>query len=190
LLTGAITTLTETREIGREKLDLLLSWIRDQQQQDPALKLIVWCRFRAELLRLRDELAARQSHVYAIHGDQPQHERELAIRMMDPRTSPASESVILLGTLGTGARGLTLTASHTVVYLSNDFRYGTYVQSVDRTHRPSQVSPVSYFDVVATGPQGQRTIDHAILAARAKKQNLSDLTTAGWVTLLKDAQER
>lgn len=174
------------REIGREKLDMLLNWLDDQLAVDPKLKVIIWCRFRAELFRIQQAIEARGDFlVGTIHGGNKRDERATSIRLLDPRTTP-DRPVAVLGTLGTGARGLNLSASHTVVYMSNDFRYGTYVQSEDRVHRPGQVHAVSYFDVVATGPKGQRTVDHILLDARARKQNLAQWTTSAWVAALKE----
>lgn len=176
----------EAQELNRVKLDLFHEWLKGQLELDPSLKLLVWCRFRPELFRLQNELTQYPwVSVAGIYGGQKRADRDRAIRLLDPRTAPKSPAIVL-GTLGSGARGLNLTACHTVIYLSNDFRYGTYVQSIDRVHRPGQTSPVSYFDVVATGPQGQKTIDHQILRARANKQNMADMTTSAWVQALMD----
>lgn len=172
-------------QVGREKIDALLSWLTDRREIEPNVKVIVWCRFRVELYRLKAELEKRGDfRVAAIHGAQKREEREHALRLLHPATAPKDDACVVLGTLGTGARGLNLTASHTVVYMSNDFRYGTYVQSEERVHRPGQTSPVEYFDIIATGPQGQRTIDHTLLAARERKENLARWTTAAWVSEL------
>lgn len=172
-------------QIGREKMDALIDWLEDRRAIEPNVKVIVWCRFRVELYRLKAELERLgKFHVAAIHGAQKREEREKALRLLHPVTAPKDEPVVVLGTLGTGARGLNLTASHTVVYASNDFRYGTYVQSEERVHRPGQTEPVEYFDIIATGPQGQRTVDHILLDARERKENLARWTTAAWITEL------
>lgn len=173
-----------TREIGREKLDLVLSWVKEQLEVDPYVKILLWCRFRPELHRLERELLALNTvQVGLIHGGQKKPDRERALRLLDPRTAP-KEPVVVAGTLGSGARGLNLAASHTVLYVSNDFRLGTYLQSTDRVHRPGQLHKVSYFDVIATGPNGQRTIDHMILKARERKEDLANMTCNAWVEAL------
>jgi hypothetical protein len=51
-------------------------------------------------------------------------------------------------------------------------------------HRPGQKYPVSYFDVVATGPQGQKTIDHTIQKALRNKLDIAKWTTGAWVSAL------
>lgn len=172
-------------QVGREKIDHLLTWLDQRRELEPNIKVIIWCRFRVELYRLKAELERQgKFRVGAIHGAQKRDEREAALRLLHPVTAPPNDACVVLGTLGTGARGLNLTASHTVVYMSNDFRYGTYVQSEERVHRPGQISPVEYFDVIATGPRGERTVDHILLAARARKENLAQWTTAAWVSEL------
>lgn len=180
----------QVAEVGREKLDLLIPWVRDQLAQDPELKLLIWCRFRPEMKRVRANLAENfpDCITSALVGGQKPAERQAALRLLDPRTAP-KEAVLTVGTLGSGARGLNLTACHTVVYMSCDFRYGTYVQSMDRVHRPGQIHPVSYFDVIATGPKGQRTIDHIVLKARGQKEDLAAWTTSAWVTALQEDVE-
>jgi S-ribosylhomocysteine lyase LuxS involved in autoinducer biosynthesis len=45
---------------------------------------------------------------------------------------------------------------------------------------------VAYFDIVATGPQGQRTIDHVIVKARMERQEVADWTASAWIKALSD----
>jgi len=177
------------REIGSEKLNLLVSWIADQLVADPSLKLLVWCRFRPELARYMKTLAEdeRTKHVALarICGGQKKDERKAALRLLDPRTAP-SGPVIVCGTPASGSLGLNLAACHTVVYASNDYSLKTRLQSEDRVHRPGQTSPVSYFDIVAVGPAGQKTVDHGVLKALREKQNLAAFTVNAWRQLLSD----
>lgn len=190
------------QEVGREKLDFFLKWLDEQLGVDPNLKLLVWARFRPEVARLFQELTEKsklpvnmtpsvweKNSPYAkltlgkIWGGQKRAEREDAIRLLDPRTTPSGPSVVI-GTPASGSMGLNLTAAHTVVYLSNDFSLKTRLQSEDRVHRPGQVHNVSYFDVIATGPAGQKTIDHSVVKALRAKEDLADMTTSAWLDVL------
>jgi len=171
------------REIGREKLDVFLEWLSRRFDEDPHAKILVWCRFRPELERLERELLGQtrllRLEVGKIWGGQDRDERERTLRLLDPRTAP-SGPVVVVGTPQSGSMGLNLAAAHDVMYVSNDYSLKTRLQSEDRVHRPGQVYPVSYFDVEAVGPRGQRTIDHTILRALRAKQDLANWTCAAW----------
>lgn len=175
-----------TREVGREKLDFVLEWWKQRLIDDPTLKLLVWCRFKPELMRLMTNVAGLSKGFAAlgqIHGGQKPADREAALRLLDPRTAPPGP-VFMGGTYGTGSLGLNFTACHTVVNLSYDFSYWKFLQSAARVDRPGQRYPVSYFDVVATGPQGQKTLDHQIIKARRAKESIANWTTAAWIKKL------
>jgi SNF2 family DNA or RNA helicase len=173
------------KEVSQEKLDVFLKWYDDRLNENPNLKLLVWCRFRPELSRLKKALSSYKIDIGAIHGGQKQEDRNHALRLLDLRTMPEGP-VVVVGTPASGSMGLNLTAAHTVVYLSNDYSLKTRLQSEDRVHRPGQTQAVSYFDVIAVGPQGQKTIDHAVMKSLRKKESLAMLTTNAWISLLKD----
>lgn len=174
------------QELGREKLDVFLEWYRDRLREDPNLKLLVWCRFRAELDRLAKSIPTGIA-VGRIWGGQKHEERDEALRLLDPRTTPPGP-VVVVGTPASGSMGLNLTAAHTVVYLSNDYSLKTRLQSEDRVHRPGQRNVVSYFDVIAVGPKGQKTIDATIVKALRDKNDLASWTTAAWVAALRESE--
>lgn len=169
--------------ISSEKLDLFMDWFANQLEADPNLKLLIWSRWRTEVQRLHRALSALydfQVSLGLIWGGQKQDERDAALRLLDPRTAPAGPAVVI-GTPASGSMGLNLAGAHTVVYVSNDYSLKTRLQSEDRVHRPGQTYPVSYFDMVAVGPTGQKTIDHAILRALRNKENLAEYTTSAWL---------
>jgi hypothetical protein len=178
------------QEVGREKLDVLLDWTEEQFENDPNLKLLIWCRFIPELRRLLEALQARfpLAKLGSIAGKAMFHrshkeEREEALRLLDPRTAPDGP-VIVGGTYGTGSLGLNLTACHTVVNCSFDYSLWKKLQSDARVDRPGQTSPVSYFDIIAVGPKGQRTIDHIIIKTQREKEEVATWTTSAWVQAL------
>jgi hypothetical protein len=51
---------------------------------------------------------------------------------------------------------------------------------------PGQTKPVAYFDILAVGPKGQKTIDHVILKARKESEEIANWTTEKWVKALKE----
>jgi hypothetical protein len=174
-------------EVGREKLDWLLHWLGDRLVADPNFKVVIWVRFLPELHRAVEAARERFPRVVieGLYGGQKRLDRENALRALDPRTAPSGPAW-LFGTLGTGSLGLNMTAADNMLDLSYDFSLYKYTQSRDRIHRPGQTRPTSYFDVVATGPNGQKTIDHHIVKARREKHDLANWTTAAWVRALRE----
>jgi SNF2 family DNA or RNA helicase len=176
----------KTVEVGREKLEAFMAWFEGLIYEDPKIKLLVWCRFVPEVDRLFEELVKFDKvHRGKIYGKQKRDERARSVQLLDPRATPDAP-VVVIGTPATGSMGLNLTAAHTVLYMSNDFSYKTRKQSEDRVHRPGQIHPVSYFDMIATGPNGQKTIDHTVIKALLNKQGLADMTTSAWLDILSD----
>lgn len=177
--------------IGREKLDTILTWVRACVEEDPNFKLVIWARFRLELQRLVKELSTVVDgkpivdHVGAISGGQKPAEREAAIQLLDPRTTPRG-SVAVVGNPASGGMGISLVAANNVIYASNSPSVVQRSQSEDRTCRPGQTVACSFFDVVAEGPQGQQTIDATILKALRNNIDIGAFTTAAWIHALKD----
>lgn len=196
--------------IGREKLDFALGLHREWLDADPSLKLIVWCRFRAELARMMTEVdlhavalhkqgcskhgvlwqGGDEAHcdcgalnVGQIHGGQKRAEREAALRLLDPRTAPPGP-VFFGGTYGTGALGINLTACHTVINMSTDYSLWKSQQTAARVDRPGQTHAVSYYDIVAVGPRGQKTIDHAVIKARREREDVATWTASRWLAAI------
>lgn len=181
--TGSITDTLPAQEIGREKHKAFMAWLYERLGEDPSFKALVWCRWRAEADRLVTALESESLHVGRIIGGQKTFEREQAMRLLDPTTTPKGPTVVV-GIPQAGGMGLNLAASATVVYMSNDYSLKTRLQSEDRVHRPGQVRPVSYFDIVASGPTGQRTIDHLIIKSLRAKEELATWTTSAWRSAL------
>jgi SNF2 family DNA or RNA helicase len=182
------------QELSTEKLDLFLGWLEEQLNSNPNAKILVWCRFRVELARVLKGIEAKFPNVAtgSIWGGQKTAKtytekdgREHALRLLDPRSAPKGP-VVVVGTPSTGSMGLNLTAANTVFYMSNDYSLKTRLQSEDRVHRPGQVNPVNYYDIVATGPSGQKTIDHAVLKALMTKEQMAAWTTSAWLSALRE----
>ena len=169
------------REIGREKLDALTEWLQSHWAEDKAL---IFTRFRADVERTASSLLEvyPSVKVSVIYGSQKPAEREAAKRLLAPGGDPAP--AIVVGNAASGGAGLNFAASNLCVFLANDFSLKTRLQAEGRVDRPGQTRPVTYVDVIASGPNGEPTIDRTIVAALRRKQNLSDLTARAWRDLL------
>jgi hypothetical protein len=165
------------RRIGTEKIDLLSKWLLDQG--DPRIKLIVWCRFRFELRCYYEVLENRGYAIGQILGGQRKDEREEAVRLLDPRFTPPAP-VIVLGIPSAGGLGLSMVAAHQMIYASPYPSARIRTQSEDRIHRPGQIYPVWYGDFAATGPKGEPTVDHVMIAAQRQRLNVAEWTASAW----------
>jgi SNF2 family DNA or RNA helicase len=119
-----------------------------------------------------------------IWGNQKEEEQQAAKELLMPETMPKGPAIVI-GTPKTGSMGLTLVGAHTVFYLSNDYSLLTRLQSEDRVHRGGQTHAVSYYDIVAVGPKGQKTIDHEVTLALQEKKNLAEWTMSAWLAALR-----
>jgi SNF2 family DNA or RNA helicase len=179
-LLGGFEDDPEAKVIGTEKIsfvhDLLNSLIEDEK------RLIVWSRFRKEQRLLFEKLAQHGHTTYRIYGGQPQAERDLAIGQFSDHRN--TQTAILLGQPKAGGIALNLTTAATAIYISTDYSLLTRKQSEDRIHRMGQVRPVTIVDILATGPNGQKTIDHGILRALKEKEDIATWTTSKWREVL------
>jgi SNF2 family DNA or RNA helicase len=176
----ALAPRVRPQEVGREKLECLTAWVKERLLEKPSLKIIVWCRFVAEIERAARELA-RVIPTYKLYGNQSVDERKEAIALFSrPDEDPNSSPAMLVAQPQAGGFGLNLVAADTVVYLSNDFNLATRLQSEDRVHRPGQTRHVLYVDIIATGPAGQRTVDHEVVKALRNKADLARWTASAW----------
>lgn len=174
-------------QIGTEKLDDLREFVAEQLSRDPSFKLIVWFRFVAELERAAESLKDMLP-TFKLYSDQTKAERDESKRRfseMELSSGPA----VLCGQPQAGGFGLNLVAAHTVFRASRDHNLMILLQSDDRVHRPGQRMSVLYVDQIATGPKGQRTIDHTTVAALRNKEDLATWTVAAWKKALLEEVE-
>jgi SNF2 family DNA or RNA helicase len=174
-----------TIDVSREKLDWALEYL---SEWTTARAVIVWCRFRRERERLAEEL--RRDHAtkiatFELYGGQPKAEREDAVRRFTTVSSNAKR-YMLLAQPHAGGFGLNLVAATEAVYVSQDYSSMIRKQSEDRCHRPGQRFNVTYKDVIATGPQGQKTVDHAIVRALRKYEDVARWTCSEWRKALEE----
>jgi hypothetical protein len=175
--------VTTTREIGREKLDAFMHWL-DVQPQAPH-KLLVWCRFKPELTRMQKELESVYKQVHTLRGGQSKDERRAAKHALAPGGDPTQAAVV--GNQKAGGASLNFSAASTAVYMSNGPALIERTQSIGRIERPGQQSPMQIIDVVAVGPKGQKTIDHAILKALRSKDDMARWTVDQWRKILRES---
>lgn len=172
--------VTMTKEIGREKLDALMAWLAEIEQPE---RLLIWSRFRAEIERtcraFNEAKAPIHRHMLMLYGQQSKSDRAAAIALLNPDI-PVTEPSGVVGHPAAGGAALNLAGASMAVSLSQEFSLRVYLQKNGRIDRMGQRHPIRYVDVVATGPKGQRTIDHHVLAALRTKEDIANWTAATW----------
>jgi SNF2 family DNA or RNA helicase len=143
----------------------------DLIEDSPGDKFIIWAKFTAEIEMIGEALAETfgQDQVVLFYGKTTKAERK-ANRLAFQNNPERAR--FFVGQAKAGGMGLTLTASHQVVYYSNDYDLEARIQSEDRAHRIGQTKNVVYTDLVAKG-----TIDLRLLTSLRNKKGLADLVT-------------
>lgn len=143
----------------------------DLIDEHPEDKFIIWAKFTAEIEMIGEALAETfgDDQVRLFYGKTSKAARKES--RLAFQNDPA-KARFFVGQAKAGGMGLTLTASHQVVYFSNDYDLEARIQSEDRAHRIGQTKNVVYTDLVAKG-----TIDTQLLSALRGKKKLADLVT-------------
>jgi len=150
-----------TVNIGSEKLDALRDIYADE-----AGKLVVFCRFSAEV---RDAymLAEKQGLCpVVIEGSVTADDRTENIH----RFQTDDDCRVLVAQIQAASTGITLTAANHCVFYSTGYGLAEYEQAKARVHRIGQASKVTYTHLVAA-----QTVDEAIIKALREKKHIADL---------------
>jgi len=153
---GEVRTLKNNRI--KELLDIL---------EETDGKVIIWAVYRHDIKEITNVLSGRygKNSVESFFGDTLDRDRQDIIDRFQDRESDLR---FFVGNPKTGGYGLTLTASHTVIYYSNSYDLEIRLQSEDRAHRISQDKKVTYIDLITEG-----TVDELIVKNLRSKINLA-----------------
>ena len=153
---GEIRTLKNNRI--KELLDIL---------EEVDGKVIIWAVYRHDIKKITSVLSERYGTkcVESFFGDTLDRDRQDIVDRFQDRESDLR---FFVGNPKTGGYGLTLTASHTVIYYSNSYDLEVRLQSEDRAHRISQDKKVTYIDLITEG-----TVDELIVKNLRSKINLA-----------------
>lgn len=169
---GFILPDTDTRPelVNKCKLEALEDIIEDYCVSS-GKKLVVFCRFVAEISLIADMLTKKNIRFGLIYGEIKQEERGETVR--DFQENP--ETLVFLAQIDTAGLGITLTAADTCVYYSVSFNYAAYSQSLARIHRIGQRNTCTYIHLIC-----RDTIDKKVLRALAKKEDLAKTVVDNW----------
>ena len=152
----------EVTQVKNNRINELLDVIEEVNG-----KVIIWAIYRHDIKQIENTLAEKygQDSVKSFYGDTADSNRQDIVNAFQDRESNLR---FFVGNPRTGGYGLTLTASHTVVYYSNSYDLEIRLQSEDRAHRIGQKEKVTYVDLIS-----EKTIDEFIVKNLRAKINLA-----------------
>jgi SNF2 family DNA or RNA helicase len=104
--------------------------------------------------------------------------REFQKPVDSPYSTERTERFVFIGNAGAAGTGLTLTASPTILYYSNDFNAENRIQSEDRIHRIGQANGTKIIDLINL-PTDQIVLDNLKKKRELQAMTLGDIFT-GW----------
>lgn len=134
-------------------------------------KLVIFCRFRPEILVISDLLKKMKIRFGCIFGDVKMETRGEIVQ--DFQNNP--ETRVFLAQIDTAGLGITLTAADTCVYYSVNYNYAAYSQSLSRIHRIGQKNACTYIHLVV-----EDTVDEHVLEALEMKEDLARTVVDSW----------
>lgn len=143
-------------------------------------KVIIWATYRHNIKTITEKLKEKygDTKAAAFFGDT---ENQVRLDLVRNFQSKDSDLTYLVANPKTGGYGITLTASCTVVYFSNNYDLEIRLQSEDRAHRIGQKNKVTYVDFVCRG-----TVDEKILEALKNKVDIASQVMGdelkSWIT--------
>jgi len=114
----------------------ILNYVIDGIPEDE--KVVIWCKFKHEVLDIEKQLGEGVSLYY---GDLNEQEREASLQAF------RADNRFLIATASTGGLGIDLTCANYVVFYSNTFKIAHRLQAEDRCHRIGQKVSVTYIDI-------------------------------------------
>ena len=152
----------EVTQIKNNRINELLDVIEETNG-----KIIIWAIYRHDIRQIEETLAEKygKDSVKSFYGDTADSDRQDIVNAFQDRESNLR---FFVGNPRTGGYGLTLTASHTVIYYSNSYDLEIRLQSEDRAHRIGQKEKVTYVDLIS-----EKTVDEFIVKNLRAKINLA-----------------
>ena len=152
----------EIHDVPNKRYDELLDVLEEVDG-----KVIIWATYRHNIETITRKLKEKygETKADAFYGDTASDDR---LELVKNFQNQDHDLTYLIANPKTGGYGITLTASHTVVYFSNNYDLEIRLQSEDRAHRIGQKNKVTYVDFVCQG-----TVDEKILTALKNKVDIA-----------------
>lgn len=141
-------------------------------EHDEVKRLVVYAGFTASIDRIARHIVSQGWKVIQVDGRgwvAPEYPGKQPVDLLELFQSDSDERLVFLGHPGSAGMGLTLTASPSIVYFSNDFNAESRIQSEDRIHRPSSRG-ANIIDLI------HLPTDMLVLSNLQKKRDLQAMT--------------
>lgn len=163
-LTGGFLTSDEDKsvQVSKAKLEALEEIINSALADDQ--KLVVIARFKPELDEIQALLEKKKIGHAVIRGGVKDREEEIRRFQNDP------DCMVFVGQIAAAGLGITLTASHIMVFHSMDYSMANFDQAKARIHRVGQKNKCLYLYLIAKG-----TVDNKVLRSLRNKVDLAKM---------------
>jgi|TARA_R110001583_G_scaffold40728_1_gene129882 SNF2 family DNA or RNA helicase len=164
---GHITTDLEEHDIRIQEIPHNRINVLKETLQEVDGKIIIWATYIHDIQKIKETLEEEYgvNSVETFFGGTASDDRQEIVGKFQDMDS---ELRFLVANPRVGGYGLTLTASHTVIYYSNNYDLEVRMQSEDRAHRIGQVNKVTYIDLMV-----EKTVDELIIKSLRNKINLA-----------------
>lgn len=170
-----------TKEIHDAPTKMLMGWLKLKLEEDVNFKAVIWSRFVPEIDRifqlLRSQLLSFE-YVSVKSGHADTYENEL-----HPRSKYQGPHILVCQPQ-TAQYGNNFSRARTSIFLSQDYNRVTRAQAGDRVQADGAGATTLELDVLVTGPRGQKTIVHDIVASVRGKEEAEKRTAQAWRKVL------
>lgn len=164
-ITSGYVTTNEGKivEVSQAKIntlrDLCMDLLEDEEQ-----KIVIFCRFRAEMEAVENMFKKLKEKCYTIHGDVKTKDR---MKMVNDFQKTNKVRVFCIQSRS-GSEGINLTSASVAIFMSLDYSAIAYEQARGRIYRKGQKKSVTYYHLLA-----KDTVDEVIYQALVKKQDVA-----------------
>jgi hypothetical protein len=167
-----------TVEVADEPTEMLMGWLKLKIAEDENFKAVVWSRFVPEIIRLSTRLIrANIPHGVKFSGEDSYNNE------LHPRHKHKGPYVLVCQPQ-TAQYGNNFSRARTSIFLSQDYNRITRAQAAERVQADGVGATTAELDVVVTGPRGQKTIVHDIIASVREKEDAEKRTAQDWKRIL------
>lgn len=174
--------ISETRKLSEHVADAFKAWLETRLEEDKDFKCVVWSRWRAEIELVVAKISGitKLNRVGQCWGDRKDP------NFLHPSWHGLKGSAVMVCQPQAVAYGVNMSKASAEIYLSSNYDRVLREQSEDRPIDSQRSRTVSVTDVVVTGPQGQKTAFHDIVASVKSKGELEKRSAQVWRKILSE----